>query len=637
MLRFRLLRYFLVIFGALGVVIVVKNIFVLYALSLRPQSIREVELTVFVSTALVLVFIAISIVLISRLISDRLSRIVLAMQELRNGSYPLLVVSGNDEITDLARGFNQMVEELRTRDDKLKSWAGRRETEMARLSQNLEVERGKLETVLQSIGEGVIVLDNDNRVLMANRRVAEIFDIQPENMPGTDLGTLISHVRDRLLNPESVDVQFHDLQRNQGTVDEIVLQLDEPNGPEIRLYCTPVRGVNGKLFGRIATSLDMSRERELDRLKSEFVSTISHELRTPLTSIKGSLGLIKTGAVGPVSSDLRELLDIALSNTERLVNTINDMLDIGQLERGHMRMSTINLALEPAIEQALRVIQRPAKQQNISIEVKLPPDLPTVVADPRRVEQVLVNLLSNAVKFSERDKRVIVSAAEQGNEVVISVQDFGVGISQDFQERLFDKFEHQQGALTRERQGSGLGLAISKQIVKALGGRIWVESEVGKGATFHFSLPIAHHAVVRAEEQRRPLPGDSSRRLILVIEDDEDAARVISYALELQGHRVISCPNGKEAMQLVRRHHPDMITLDLSIPGMNGFEVLKELRAEPGTQKLPIVCISAQPDPKQAIDRGADYYLEKPIEIERLREITEKAFASGIGETAAWH
>lgn len=637
MLRFRLLRYVLLIFGTIAVLIVVKNFYLLYSISHGVED-STVEMVIMVSSAITLTLVFVSAVLIFRLVSQRISRLLEGMQLIKKGGYPMLRVSGKDELALLTRGFNDMVEELRTRDEKLKTWAGRRETELARLSQNLEVERGKLETVLQSIGEGVIVLDNENRVLMANSRVAEIFDIEPEKISGTDLPTLISHVRHRLLNGENFDRQFNDLQRHTDVGDELVLQLDDEDGPEIRLYCTPVRGINGKLFGRIATSLDMSRERALERLKTEFISTISHELRTPLTSINGALGLIRTGAAGAISADMRELLDIAVSNTERLVNTINNMLDIGQLERGQMRMNTIIMTLPSSIDTALRVVKRQADQRRVTIDVQVPGDLPGVLADPRRVEQVLINLLSNAIKFSQPESRVVVSASAKDDAVVVSVRDFGTGISPDFLQRLFDKFEHEQGALTRAQQGAGLGLAICKQIVTALGGKIWVESEAGQGSTFLFSIPRAEQEVIRTPAEAKPAEGRrKQRRLILVIEDDEDAAKVISYVFEAQGHHVITCQNGNEALQVARRHRPELITLDLGIPGMNGLDVLAGLRADAGTQNVPIVCISAQPDSNVALERGADYYLEKPIDIERLRQITEKAFASGLRGTAAWH
>jgi PAS domain S-box-containing protein len=636
MLRLRLLRYVVLIFAVLGLLIVVKNFYLIYGISHGIED-RTIELIITLSTAVTLTVLFIAAFVVTRLISDRIERLVDGMAEVKKGSYPLLRVSGKDELAQLTRGFNEMVDELRSRDEKLKSWAGRRETELVRLSQNLEVERGKLETVLQSIGEGVIVLDNENRVLMANRRVAEIFGITPEELSGTDLRTLISHVRHRLLNGDNFDQQFEDLQSRTDIGEELILQLDEPNGPEIRLYCTPVRGVSGKLFGRIAMSLDMSRERELERLKTEFISTISHELRTPLTSINGALGLIRTGAAGAISGDMRELLDIAVSNTERLVNTINNMLDIGQLERGQMRMNTIAMTLPSAVEPALRVVKRQADQRHVTVEARIASEVPAVMADPRRVEQVLINLLSNAIKFSTPQGSVVVSAEAKDGEVVVSVQDFGPGIGEDFLQRLFDKFEHEEGALTRATQGTGLGLAICKQIVTALGGKIWVTSEVGKGSTFFFTLQRAEREVIRT-----PAPGKTAdprrkeRRLILVIEDDDDAAKVISYVFEAQGHRVITCQNGNEALQLARRHRPELVTLDLGIPGMNGLDVLSAMRADPQTHSVPIVCISAQPESPVAMERGADYYLEKPVEIERLREITERAFASGLRGTAAW-
>ncbi len=635
MFRFRLLRHLLVIFGLLGAIVVAKNLVVLRSLAEMSEPVRQLRLLIIVSMMVTLAVIVVALVLVSRLISGRLNRLIKAVDEVKEGSYPRLLVTGDDELSDLTRGFNQMVEELRTRDEKLKTWAGRRETEMARLSKTLEMERGNLETVLQSVGEGVIVLDNENRVLMANRRVAAVFDIAADAITGTDLESLIARVKHRLANAALVERQLRELQRNGSAVDEIVLQLDTPDGPEIRLYCTPVRGTNGKLFGRIATSLDRSRERELDRLKSEFVSTISHELRTPLTSIKGSLGLIRSGAIGPVPPDLAELLDIALGNTDRLVNTINEMLDIAQLERGQMRIDKQVMALRSSVDVAVSAVQRQAQQRRVAIEVKLPGDLPAVIGDARRVEQVLINLLSNAIKFSPSDGRVALSAQAQDSVVTVSVHDGGAGIKREFQERLFGKFEHEQGSLTRDSQGVGLGLAISKQIVEALGGKIWVESEEGQGSTFSFTLPSAKETAEKSNAAAAPNGGGGKRRcLVLVIEDDEDAAKVIAYSFESQGHRVIACHNGKEAVQLVRRHHPDIITLDLNIPGINGLEVLKQIRADEESRDVPIICISAQPDSKPALANGANFYLEKPLDVEALRQITEQTFAAGAGGAA---
>jgi signal transduction histidine kinase/HAMP domain-containing protein len=504
MLRFRLLRQFLAIFGILAGIIVVKNLLLLHELSLGgAEQLRDARTVIIFGTVLILTFLLLSYLLVTRLLSDRLERILKAMEDVRKGDYPRLLVTGQDELADLTRGFNQMVEELRGRDDKLKTWVGSRETELVRLSQTLEIERGKLQTVLQSIGEGVLVLDTDNNVLMANRRVADIFGMPPEAMQGTDLGTLVDRVRHRLVNPEMVDRQFQELERNTGAVDEITLELDQGE-QSIRLYSAPVRGANGKLFGRIATSLDVGRERDLERLKSEFLSTISHELRTPLTSIKGALGLIRSGAVGPVAADLRELLDIAVTNTDRLIRTINDLLDITQLEHGRAKMHAVAVSLKPSVELAARAVAVQGEHRRIELQVNVPDDLPMVLADRPRVEQVLIHLLSNAIKFSSPGGRVVLTAAPQDGAVLVSVQDFGVGISKEFQARVFEKFEHQEGALTRESQGVGLGLAISREIIEAHGGRIWVETQLGQGSTFYFTLPTAQPVAAGATETSRP-------------------------------------------------------------------------------------------------------------------------------------
>jgi signal transduction histidine kinase/ActR/RegA family two-component response regulator len=547
-----------------------------------------------------------------------------------------LVAEGKDEVAELIRGFNQTVEAVRTRDEKLKSWAGHREEELVKLSQILEEERERLDTVLDSIGDGVIVLDSENKVLMANRRVSEIFGVPMAALTRSNLFMLIEQVRHRLVQPEAVEEKVRQLQRDPGLVDEITLELDEPGGQAIRLYCAPVRGADGKVLGRIATSLDLGRERELDRLKTEFLSTISHELRTPLTSVKGSLGLIRGGAVGTISPEMRELLDIALTNTDRLIHVINDILDIFQLERGQGRIRPVSMSVAQAVTRALRAVQVQAGVRRITLQTEIPARLPAVKGDPRRIEQVLVNLLSNGIKFSSPDSKVIVSAQAANELVVISVRDYGRGLTGDFQERLFGKFEHAQGAMTRENQGAGLGLAICRHVVDAHGGKIWAESEgEGKGSIFHFSLPaVDKEGKTMLLAGRQEEPQLFSPRLILVIDDDEDVARVISYAFETQGHRVIAAHNGREAIELARKHHPDMMTLDLVMPDVDGYNVLRTLRAVDHTRKIPIICISMETDAGRAMSLGADYYLEKPVDIEKLLEVAQRALSTNSGGSA---
>lgn len=626
----RLSRQFLLVSGIAAFVAILKNLVTIWQLQ-QTDHFERIQIFIWIVASLgVVVVVFLAGVVSYWLVARRLRRLLEAMAELRNGEYPRLVAEGDDQVAELVKGFNQTVEELRARDDKLKTFAGQQQTEVVKLSQSLEDEREKLQTVLQTIGEGVIVLDSESKVVMCNRRVSEVLSLPADTVIGCDLHVLIEQIRHRLVDPAAVERQVHELKHDPARVDEIVFQVDGPGGLSVRMFSTPMQGVDGKVLGRIAASLDLNREREVDRLKMEFLSTISHELRTPLTSIKGSLGLIRGGAAGTASADMRELLDIALTNADRLITLINDILDIFQLERGQVRMRMAPVSVPKSVERAVEAVATQAEMRQVKVETALPDGLPPVSGDAHRVEQVLVNLLANAIKFSPEKSRVIVSAQAQGEQVEIAVQDFGRGMSPDFRARLFSAFEHAQGALTRESQGAGLGLAICRRIVEAHGGEMRVESEEGKGSTFYVTLRAGEEGAPAATPTatpgttRTPAVGAG---LILVVDDDEDVTRVISYVFESQGHRVIVAHNGQEAIELARRHNPDMLTLDLVMPKTDGYAVLRTLRSIPETAHIPIICISVQPDASNALAHGANYYLEKPLDLEKLREVANRALA----------
>ncbi|HMD32839.1 MAG TPA: ATP-binding protein [Candidatus Acidoferrales bacterium] len=585
---------------------------------------------VWIFASLVAMLVIVASLIQSSLVLPRLRRILRGMEEVRSGGYPRILADGDDELADTVRGFNETVDTLRSRDEKLRAWAGNRENELMKLSHELDQERERLDTVMSAIGDGVIVLDSDNKVLMANRRVSEIFGVPVEHLQGCDLSVLIEQVRHRLLRPDLVEKKVMELKRAPSMVDEVTLELDDPGRQAIRLYSVPVRGADGTVVGRIATSLDLGREREIERMKAEFLSTISHELRTPLTSIKGSLGLVLGGAAGTFSADARELLDIARSNTDRLVRVINQILDMMLLERGQALIRPVPMPLGPSGERALRAVAAAAQASGVEVHMQIPPDLPNVLGDSRRVEQVLVNLLANAIKYSARGREVMVSAVVEGDAAHVSVKDSGCGMSAEFLERLFTKFEHAQSSLTREKQGMGLGLATCRHIVQAHGGRIWAETKEGTGSTFHFTLPLSVSAVKPPEPPPILVAGDPSGapRLVLVIDNDEDVTRILSYIFETQGHQVISAHSGNEALELARRHRPDLITLDLNLPDIDGFDVLKQLRAEEESLHTPVICISVRPDVRLALALGADYCMEKPLDIDRLRELSGKALAT---------
>ena len=625
MQRSRLVVQFLAVSGVVVAAVLFLNFVLLRHLRDPQADLGEVVRLGWIFAAALVVLILVSSLIQVQLVMPRVARLLRGMDEVREGKYPHLPAQGKDELTQMEQGFNQTVDTLRNRDEKLKDSAGLHEDDLVKLSRSVEEEKEKLEAVLSSIGDGVIVLDSENKVLMANRRVSDIFGIPLEALKSCNLGMLIEQVRHRLVQPELVEKQFQELQKNPNLVDEITLELDEAGGQAIRFYCAPVRGADGSVLGRIATSLDLGRERELDRLKTEFLSTISHELRTPLTSIKGALALVLGGAAGAVTADMHGLLDIARTNTERLVLAINEILEVVQLERGQALIQQVPTDLRRSVDRAVKALAASATLAHVVIETRIDAGLPAVAGDPRRIEQVLINLLSNAVKFSSAGKKVIVSAQARDSLVEIAVQDFGRGMTQEFRERLFSKFEHAQGALTRESQGVGLGLAICRHLVQAHGGRIWVESETGEGSTFSFSLPISKTTAPPMAAEDRSERLEVTPRLVLVIDDDEDVTRILSYVFESQGHRVIAAHNGRDAVDLAKRYRPDMLTLDLALPEMDGYMVLESLRAAPETRDIPVICISVQTEPERALSLGANYFLEKPLDIDKLREVAGRA------------
>jgi len=255
---------------------------------------------------------------------------------------------------------------------------------------------------------------------------------------------------------------------------------------------TSLRGLHDPVAGPrqfVAIARDVTERKEVERLKSEFVSTVSHELRTPLTSIRGSLGLIAGGVGGELPAQVKALVDIANKNCDRLITLINDLLDMEKIESGKMAFDLKPQALLPIIEQALEGNR--AYGEQFSVTFRLVAALPEVRVnvDRDRLLQVMSNLLSNAAKFSPPGGSVEVSLTRQGAAVRVAVADHGEGIPAAFNDRIFEKFSQADSSDTRKKGGTGLGLSISKAIVERMGGHIGFDSEVGLGTTFHFVLP----------------------------------------------------------------------------------------------------------------------------------------------------
>jgi signal transduction histidine kinase len=267
-----------------------------------------------------------------------------------------------------------------------------------------------------------------------------------------------------------------------------------PEPRELELESTPVHGPAGDFYGRLYVCRDVTREREVDRMKSEFVSLVSHELRTPLTSVKGYIDIVLDGEVGDVPPEQRAFLAVAKRNADRLAALIADILDISRMEAGKLELRLTALELAPVVDEVAASLrpQIEAKGQRLTVDV--PPDLPPVLGDPDRVIQILTNLLSNAYKYTPPGGSIAVVAREEGSRLRVEVRDTGVGLTPYEQSRLFTRFFRSRGEIAQEAGGTGLGLAITRQLVLLHGGTIDVTSAPGEGAVFHFTLPLAEGA-----------------------------------------------------------------------------------------------------------------------------------------------
>jgi PAS domain S-box-containing protein len=371
-------------------------------------------------------------------------------------------------------------------------------------------------------------------------------------------------------------------------------------------------------LARITAVRDITERKEVERMKSEFVSTVSHELRTPLTSIRGALGLVVGGIAGELPVRARSMIDIAHKNSERLVRLINDILDIEKIESGKMTLEMQITPLMPLIENAMEANRAYAQGFGVHFVLQSAVSDAQVNADSDRLIQVLTNLLSNAAKFSPHGGEVTVSVERMSSGLRVSVHDQGSGIPEEFKNRIFGKFAQADSSDTRQKGGTGLGLSISKAIVEKMGGNIGFYSASEQGTTFFFELP--EHAAQKQEQVSTRI--ESRLPSILICEDDQDVAALLNLMLQQDGFSTRLAHTIDEARQLLRDEHFDGMTLDLMLPDSDGISFLRELRFDPRTRDLPVVVVSAHAE--QGLQElkgealGVADWLDKPIDGERL-------------------
>ncbi len=387
---------------------------------------------------------------------------------------------------------------------------------------------------------------------------------------------------------------------------------------------------------------------EADAAKSAFLSTVSHELRTPLTSVLGFAKIIKKRLedrifpliqtddkkVLQTVQQIQENLQVVVGEGERLTKLIDDVLDLAKIEAGKLEWNMGPVTVQEIIDHATAATSSLLEPKGLRLIKDVDATLPVITGDRDRLIQVVINLISNAVKFTDAGT-ITCRAARQTDMLVVSVIDTGLGIAPADQPKVFERFKQVGDTLTDKPKGTGLGLPICREIVEHHGGRVWLESELGKGSTFSFSLPLADGAqpslpldlatVVRQLRDQivvtTPRTAERQPR-ILVVDDEANIRELLTQEFTEAGYAVVTAANGREAVAEVRRQRPDLVVLDVMMPEMNGFDVAAVLRNDPQTLDIPIIILSIVQDRERGFRLGVDRYLTKPIDTDVLfREV----------------
>jgi PAS domain S-box-containing protein len=535
--------------------------------------------------------------------------------------------------------------------------------ENARLYTAAQREKQYFESLMLTSPVAIVTIDLEANVVSWNPAAEKLFGYTQAEAVGRHVDDLVAQaevVRAEAASYSSQSaypVHIHSFTRRSRKDGALI---------DVELLSVPVI-VAGKQAGHIViyhdiTELQRARQEAeaANQAKSAFLANVSHELRTPLTSILGFAKIVQKrleDIILPLIHtedkkaqrairQARENMSIIISEGERLTALINDVLDLAKIEAGKVEWKMQPLALADLIRRATTATSALFTQKNLELILDLPDGLPEVIGDSDRLIQVLINLISNAVKFTPAGS-VTCRARPGQREVIVSVSDTGVGIAREDFESVFEQFRQVGDTLTDKPRGTGLGLSICRQIIEHHGGRIWVHSELDRGSTFSFTLPAVLAIGPAAPDQTEPVDlsalieqlkaevasatsaAADDRKTILVVDDEANVRELLRQELAMEGYRVEEAQDGLEALTQVKRHRPDLVILDVMMPGISGFDAAAVLKNDPQTMGTPIIILSIVQDKERGYRLGVDRYLTKPVDTEALLREVEALLAQG--------
>ncbi len=510
--------------------------------------------------------------------------------------------------------------------------------ERLRLLNELEGERALLNSLLDNAPVGFGFFDHDLRYLRLNPALAEIGGVPIEDHIGRTLSEVLPD-----LSSQVSDSFRHVLRSGLSIVNKEVIAATHRPGEERYWLCSfyPVKLPGGAVLGAgaVVTDIDDRKRmeealRDADQRKDQFLAMLAHELRNPLAPISNAVQIMQLE--GPNGPNFRWSTEVIEDQIKHMTRMVDDLLDVSRITRGKVDLQKETISLMEVVELAVEASRPLIDDYDHQLTVTLPPQPIIVDVDPARLAQVLSNLLNNAAKYTDERGHIALSAETADNEVIIRVRDSGIGISLDLLPKVFDLFTQADRTLSRSRGGLGIGLTLVRSLVELHGGRVTAQSEgLGQGSEFVVRLPIATSSVAAPQPLNSaddPRIVQLPRRRILVVDDKPSNAQSLELLLQALGQEVFTAYDGQEALELARRHHPDVVLLDIGLPIIDGYEVARQCRAQPDLQPMTLVAMTGygqESDRLRSQEAGFDAHLVKPVNLDELLQMLEQpGFAS---------
>lgn len=515
-------------------------------------------------------------------------------------------------------------------------------TDRKRAEEELRQAEERMRSVVNHVIDGIITIDERGSIESFNPAAEKLFGYGQTEVIGRNVKMLMpepyhgqhdSYISNYVTtgHPKIIGIGREVLgQRKDGSTFPMELAVSAFHLGAHRYFTGIVRDITERkrLEQELRQRLDDLAE--ADRQKNEFLAMLAHELRNPLAPMRNAVHLLKMSeATSTVKHRARAIMERQL---EHLVRLVDDLLDVSRIIRGQIELRKEVLDIAKVVTRAVETAEPAIDAQGHTLSISVPDEPIWVEADVVRLSQVIANLLTNAAKYTDRAGRIELVVATEENQAVVRVRDSGIGIHPDLLPRLFELFVQGNRSLARSQGGLGIGLTLVKRLVEMHGGSVTAFSAgPGEGSEFAVRLPIARHseAVVASARAGRTNIARGLQRRVLVVDDNVDAAESVAMTLQLAGFSVRCVYDGLSVLKAAQTYHPDVVVLDIGLPGISGYEVARQLRQQPEFKQIPLVAVTGygqDEDRRHSMEAGFDCHLTKPVDPNALQAFVARAF-----------